>query len=204
MKSRFSLFVFSLLIVSNLIAQDSTTENSKSNEPYYEIPEAPEKYDGVGVAARMVDGLGFRFHWASKDLTEKDLNYKASETSRTTIEIMNHIYGLSNTIYNAAAQKPNIRGNGPREEYGYEELRKMTLENLKNASDLLREEGASLEEMKVIFQRGEKKSEFPFWNMVNGPIEDAIWHSGQLVYNRRASGNPLATGVSVFNGTKRD
>ncbi len=204
MKSLFSFFVFSLLIVANLLAQDATSEKSKSNEPYYEIPEAPEKYDGAGVAARMIDGLGFRFHWASKDLTEKDLAYKASETSRTTMEIMKHIYGLSKTVYNAAAQKPNIRGNGSQEEFGYEELRKKTLENLKNASDLLREEGANLEDMKVVFQRGEKKSEFPFWNMVNGPIEDAIWHSGQLVYNRRASGNPLAPGVSVFNGTKRD
>ena len=206
MKSLFSFLVFSLLILSNLIAQDAATEKLEpiSDEPYYEIPEAPEKYDGAGVAARMVDGLGFRFHWASKDLTEKDLEYKASKTSRTTIEIMQHVYGLSKTIYNAAAQKPNVRGDGPQEELEYAELRSKTLENLKNASDLLRADDANLEDMKIIFKRGEKTSEFPFWNMINGPIEDAVWHSGQLVYNRRASGNPFASGVSVLRGTKRN
>ena len=41
---------------------------------------------------------------------------------------------------------------------------------------------------------------FPFWNQINGPISDAIWHSGQVVMNRRASGNPLRKGVNVFLG----
>ena len=41
---------------------------------------------------------------------------------------------------------------------------------------------------------------FPFWNMINGPISDAIWHSGQVVANRRASGNPINPKVNVFIG----
>ena len=41
---------------------------------------------------------------------------------------------------------------------------------------------------------------FAFWNQLNGPISDAIWHSGQVVMNRRASGNPLRKGVNVFLG----
>lgn len=206
MKILTSFVIFSLLIFSNIMAQDEVKETSKEEMdiPYYEIPEAPEKYDGAGVTARMIDGLGFRFYWASKDLTEKDLEYKASETSRTTIEILEHVHGLSKTILNGIDQKPNIRGGGAKEEMDYQTLRKRTLENLKTASDILRKEGANVEDMKIVFQRGEKTSEFPFWNLVNGPIEDAIWHAGQLVYNRRASGNPLAPGVSVFSGKKRN
>jgi hypothetical protein len=42
--------------------------------------------------------------------------------------------------------------------------------------------------------------EFPFWNQINGPISDALWHCGQVVMNRRASGNPLQLGVNVFVG----
>lgn len=206
MKSLFSLLVFSLMLIFNLAAQDAAGVKSEltSAEPYYEMPEAPEKYDAAGVTARMIDGLGFRFFWASKDLTEKDLEYKASETSRTTMEIMKHFHGLSKTIYNGIAQKPNVRGVTNQDELEYAELRSQTLGNLKAASDILRQAGAKVEDMKVVFQRGEKTSEFPFWNLVNGPIEDAIWHAGQLVYNRRASGNPLAPGVSVFSGKKRD
>jgi hypothetical protein len=41
---------------------------------------------------------------------------------------------------------------------------------------------------------------FPFWNQINGPISDALWHCGQVVMNRRASGNPLQKGVNVFIG----
>ena len=189
-----------------MMAQDEQKEMTKEEMtiPYYEIPDAPKKYDAAGVAARMIDGLGFRFYWTSKDLTETDLNYKASETSRTTLEILDHVHGLSKTILNGISQKPNVRGKGTKEELDYKELRKRTLENLKAASDILRKEDANVEDMKVVFQRGEKTSEFPFWNLVNGPIEDAVWHAGQLVYNRRASGNPLAPGVSVFSGTKRN
>ncbi|MFK7771707.1 MAG: hypothetical protein AB8F94_06195 [Saprospiraceae bacterium] len=206
MKIFTSFIICSLLVFSNIMAQDEVKEMLKEekNIPYYEIPDAPERYDAAGVAARMIDGLGFRFYWASKDLTATDLEYKASETSRTTLEILDHVHGLSTTILNGISQKPNVRGDDAKEELGYQELRKLTLENLKAASDILRKEGAKVEAMKVVFQRGEKTSEFPFWNLVNGPIEDAIWHAGQLVYNRRASGNPLAPGVSVFSGKKRN
>jgi len=207
MKSLIAVLVFSLLIFSNIMAQDEVKEMSKEEMdiPYYEIPDAPKNYDAAGVTARMIDGLGFRFYWASKDLTERDLRYKASETSRTALETMEHVHGLSKTILNGISQKPNVRGGGgSEEELDYKELRKRTLENLKAASDILRKEGANVEDMKVVFQRGEQTSEFPFWNLVNGPIEDAIWHAGQLVYNRRASENPLASGVSVFSGKKKN
>ena len=42
--------------------------------------------------------------------------------------------------------------------------------------------------------------EFPFWNQLNGPIEDAVWHCGQIVAFRRASGNPISKKISVFTG----
>ncbi len=46
--------------------------------------------------------------------------------------------------------------------------------------------------------------EYPFWNNINGPIADAIWHVGQVVSFRRSSGNPFPKGVSVLTGKKRD
>ena len=50
----------------------------------------------------------------------------------------------------------------------------------------------------------EEKVEFPFWNQLNGPIEDAVWHSGQIVAFRRASGNPISKKISVFTGKVRE
>ena len=56
----------------------------------------------------------------------------------------------------------------------------------------------------IIFLRDSKKVEYPFWNQLNGPIEDAVWHSGQIVAFRRASGNPISKKISVFTGKVRE
>lgn len=80
----------------------------------------------------------------------------------------------------------------------------MTLENLKTASDLLKTAGRRLEDCDIVFVNGDAKAEFPFWNMLNGPIADALWHTGQVVSFRRSSGNPFNSKASVFSGTVRE
>lgn len=73
------------------------------------------------------------------------------------------------------------------------------------ASDILKGSRAGdMEDFNIIFQRGENKSEFPFWNLLNGPIADAIYHVGQVVSQRRTSGNPLSSKVNVFSGKTRE
>ncbi len=172
--------------------------------PYHQIPDYPLEYTASNVAARVVDGLGYRYYWATYELRDEDLAYRPSEDSRTVAETLDHIYGLTNTLLNAASKKPNTRS--PRPEMTWEEKRLKTLDNIQQASDLLKAstDDAELEEFKVIFQRGDRTSEFPFWNMLNGPLADAIYHVGQIVSHRRASGNPLHPGVSVFSGKTRE
>lgn len=168
--------------------------------PYHSIPDYPEDFSTGNVIARMIDGLGYRYYWATEGLIEKDLKYKPSPEGRDTEHTLEHIYGLSETIVNAAKNKPNIRP-VDYEELSFEDFRKGTLKNLKKASDVLR--GKSDEEvanLKVIFKRGEKQSEFPFWHMLNGPIADALWHTGQVVSYRRSAGNPINSKVNVFMG----
>ena len=63
---------------------------------------------------------------------------------------------------------------------------------------------AELFKLKVVFKRNERTSEYEFWHIVNGQISDAIYHSGQIVYNRRAAGNPINPSVSVFMGKNRE
>ena len=59
-----------------------------------------------------------------------------------------------------------------------------------------------LEYLNIIFERGGKQTKFPVWNLINGPIADAIYHTGQVVSFRRTSGNPIPKGVNVFLGVK--
>lgn len=172
-----------------LSAQDSRL-------PYYEIPEVSENFTAGTVAARLVDGLGFRYYHASDGLTEKNLAFVSSEGSRSVEETLEHIYDLSKIIVNACLQKENNR---VKEELSYAELREKTLNNLKTAADILRTSD-DISEYNIIF--GTNK--IPFWNNINGPIADAIWHAGQLASFRRITGNPINSKVNHFNGTVRE
>jgi hypothetical protein len=53
-----------------------------------------------------------------------------------------------------------------------------------------------MEKIKIDF--GDTK--LPFWNMINSPISDYLWHIGQVVSFRRSSGNPFNSKVEVFLG----
>lgn len=172
-----------------MMAQDSKL-------PYYEIPEAAKEYTAGAVTSRMVDGLGFRFYWASEGLTEKDLAFKPTEEARTSGETIDHILGLSQVILNATLKVPN---GAPQPKMNFAEKREKILKNLEQASKILRE-STDLSEYKIIFG----KTEFPFWNTINGPISDALWHTGQVVSFRRSSGNPFPKGVNVLTGKKRN
>lgn len=183
-------------IIFSSFAQESHTEL-----PYAKIPDNKTTFSSGNVIARMVDGLGFRYHWASKGLTATDLQFSPNTESRSTLETIRHIYNLSVAIANAPQNKPND-GSVDASAWDYEKLRKGTLQNLKIASDNLQNKTAvDIAKMKVIFKRGENISKFPYWNMINGQLSDAIYHTGQLVSFRRTSGNPMNPKVNVFNGT---
>jgi len=173
---------------------------SQQNDlPYYKIPEYPESYTAGTVAARVIDGLGFRYYWATEGLTEKDLAFKPNEDARTSEQTIDHILSLTLTIVNAAKSEKNEFPDFS--QYSFEQKRKMTLDNIQKASEIVK--NGSVEDMenyRVIFDNGE----FPFWNMLNGPISDALWHVGQVVSFRRSSGNPFPRGVSVLKGSKRE
>ena len=171
--------ILSLLLVASVFASNAqeTKMNTESTDqlPFYEIPDYPESFTATTVAARMIEGLGFRYYWGTEGLRDEDLSFKPSEEGRTTLETLEHIHGLSTTIVNGARNVPNVR-TGERPTYSYEELREKTLNNLKEASDLLRNmDGDEMDSLKVVFQRNDSSSEFPFWVMINGPIADAIW-----------------------------
>ena len=184
------LFVF-------LLSLNFLNMNSQENLPFYEIPDYPESYSEAGIVGRMIDGLGFRYYWATEGLTDTDLAYKLPNDSRSSIETIVHIYDLSNMILYTALNSPIEMMST--EGMGFKEIRKNTLLNLKQASDIIKKT-KNFEDLSIIFLRNDKKIKFPFWNQLNGPIEDAVWHCGQVVAFRRASGNPISNKISVFTG----
>ena len=184
-----------------LIFTQLTFSQSKMEIPYYQISEYPDTYSSENIMSRMIDGLGFRYYWASEGLTKTDLDFKISKDSRSTMETIRHIHSLSLMILNAVLNKPNESKSNT--DLDYKSLRENTLSNIKRSSEIV-SKSKDLSNLKIIFNRGGNRSEFPLWNLINGPIQDAVWHSGQVVAFRRASGNPINSKISVFTGKVND
>ena len=188
---RFYIYVF-LLTNTFIMAQERL--------PMDEIPPPPSTLKAGDIISRMIQGLGYRFYWASKDLRTEDLSYRPSKDGASSLETLQHIYGLSLMILNAYSSTPNKRPLSTLPE-DYRFLRQSILTNLDQSAQLY--SGKSEEEvhkMNVVFERDGKISRFPVWNLLNGPLSDAIYHTGQLVSFRRTTGNPIQKGVSVFLG----
>lgn len=168
--------------------------------PYYEIPAAPKNYTAETIVARMIDGLGFRYYWATEGLRPQDLSFKPSKEARTSDETLDHILDLATIIVHSMRHEVNDFSKQDTVKLAFDAKRRKTLEILKEASDLLKSGKVKLENCKVSFKNAGKTNDYPFWNQVNGPIEDAVWHVGQVVSFRRSSGNPYNAAADVFFG----
>ena len=192
-----ALFILIFLIKLNF---GMTQQNTL---PYAEIPDYYEEYTSGTVLARLIDGLGYRYYWASHDLRQEDLDFMPSEDGQSTIQTIEHIYNLSSSILKTIKGKPIERGQGA--DLDYAELRSRTLNQLREASKLVSKMSDNqISQLQVVFKRGDKTNPFPLWNLINGMISDAIYHTGQIVSFRRTTGNPIDSRVSVFMGKNRN
>lgn len=186
-----------LILIIIFIPLVSFTQTSYGDDlPFSEIGDYPNEFSQSNIVSRMIEGLGYRYYWATKSLNDNDLNYKPSDDSRTTFEVIKHIHELTIMI---SSSFENKTVDFPSGQYDYKSLREKTLLNLKYIHDELKS-SPDFSKLSISFQRGDSTMSFPFWNQINGPISDALWHCGQVVMNRRASGNPLQKGVNVFIG----
>ena len=190
------LFIIIIFCFESISAQ---TDTSKNFMIYQELPPSSEEFTAGTMAARTIDGLGFRYYWATEGLNENDLNFRPTEEARSSYETMLHIYDLTLVICKAVQLTPGKtldRKASPT----YTELRIETLTNLKAVSDRL---GISTEAdfEKYTIKLSGGKEELPFWNVLTGPIEDAIWHVGQIASFRRMSGNPISNEINFLKGT---
>tara|TARA_Y100001972_G_C7648971_1_gene326265 strand:- start:1535 stop:2116 length:582 start_codon:yes stop_codon:yes gene_type:complete len=189
MKNRLATYFIILTIGSSLPAY------TQSLLPYHAIPEVPSAYTPATTVARLIDGLGFRYYWATEGLTSSDLAFKPSVEARSTDETLTHILSLcisaSNIIINEQGEHFKL------DVLSYEEKRRLTLEALETASNHLKS-NPDLDLESLAIPGGD--TSFPFWYLINGHLSDALTHVGQVVSFRRSSGNPVNPKVSVFKG----
>jgi len=176
-----------------------------SEMPYTTLPAVPESVTATSVLCRLVDGLSFRYRWATEGLEDADLAYRPSDDGMSLGEVMAHIHVLGSWV--AASLGAAGRPKGPT--YGevmegepapseHDALRRETLAvfaRVRGHLEALGEEGLA-----TVTLTGSLKAEpEPFWCMINGPLADALTHVGQVAVWRRALGKP-APRADVFRG----
>ncbi|WP_298763691.1 hypothetical protein [uncultured Polaribacter sp.] len=171
--------------------------NAQDKLPYYQIPEMEENYTAQNTVGRMLDGLGFRYYWATEGLRTEDLAYQPKGEGRDCLATVTHIYDLSNMMLRLT--KTTVKQTKTKEEMSFLEIRKQTLLNIETLSNVIK----STKDLVIFSVKKDGELSIPFFNVINGPIADALWHTGQLASFRRSSGNPINSKVNHFSGTVR-
>jgi hypothetical protein len=155
-------------------------------DEYYRLESYPDRVSAGSVVARLLDGLGFRFYWATEGLRPEDYGFRPATDTMSIGELVLHVWDLVAWVSASSLGK--------------------TYEKPKNA------QAARVEALKIIHDLREtflamreediaklKIRDKPFWHIVNGPFSDALTHTGQINSFRRLAGNPVA-GANVFLG----
>ena len=143
---------------------------------------------GTTFFARFVDGLAFRYHWPTEGLRPEDYAFRPSADSMNLLELQKHmlhvVFMIKQTVFDAdAAGSRAVRERRPKSfARGHPgELVRIVREHLDELSD------DRLATHQVLRRSGARHS---VWNIMNGPVADALTHVGQINSWRRLSGNP--------------
>ncbi len=166
--------------------------------PFRSITETERTYNASNIAARMVEGLGFRYYWATEGLRTTDLAFEPVAKGRNSRETVNHLHILSGFLLSALEKEVFVPGSSA--ELSFDQIRKETLQNLEKVVNILKaSKDTDFKDYNIRYANG---GQLPFWNVINGPIADAIYHTGQVVLMRRMSGNPMDSKVNVLAGVR--
>ncbi|CAI8268211.1 MAG: Uncharacterised protein [Polaribacter sp. SA4-10] len=184
------LFLSFIAIVFTMV-----TSSAQEKLPFHEIPATAETYTPQNVLARMVDGLGFRYYWSTEGLQSEDLSYQPKGAGRTCQETIIHLYDLSTVLIRLT--KTDFPQKKEKSPMNFTAMRTQTLLNLQALSNRIK----ISKDVSEFDTTKDGKVTIPLYNLINGPIADAIWHTGQVASFRRSSGNPINSKINQFTGT---
>lgn len=139
----------------------------------------PARKDANGVLMRLIDGLGYRFYWATEGLTPEDLAFSPGGGCMTIGDLAGHVWGLVNWVHNHFLGK-----SGEPPAAGLEGGRDQVFRMLY----AVRAHVEAIDEQALFdLQIGG----MPFWHAINGPLSDALSHVGQIAAFRRINGHPV-------------
>ena len=146
------------------------------------------------VLIRLLDGLGFRYRWATEGLRVEDMEFQPCNSSMKVWELLAHIHGLL-LVSEGFITGKELKKITP---VGLEERRRKTLDAVLRIREALLELDDEFLGNRMYSPPWDER-EFPIWNLINGPMSDALTHVGQIASWRRINENPILK-ARVFHG----
>lgn len=144
---------------------------------YESVEGYPGEITGTAIIIRMLDGLGYRFRYATEALTQNDYEFSPGKGCKTIGEIVEHIWGLVNWVGQVIFKEQEVRPDG----FEAQRIHILALiSKLRNYFESI--DDSELARIEIY--------KHPFWHMINGPFSDALTHTGQINTFRRLAGNP--------------
>ena len=165
--------------------------------PYQSIKQESTERTMTNTLARLIDGMGFRYRWATEELTDNEIYFRPVESSMNMYEVLTHIYEITawnNRVFGGVTKYDTKPEN-------FEELRERTLNYCLELSNSLKKM-EDIELANLSLEGGKRTGEELYFHMISGPIADGLTHIGQITSWRRIAGNPQVPGVNLFEGKK--
>ena len=102
----------------------------------------PDQYTAGTVLGRYMNGLGFRYRWATEGLSNQDMDYRICESGRSIKETLAHILNIV-TMVECAFTGETYEMPEKEVTLGLAELRRATLDRIERISDQLKGSTAS-------------------------------------------------------------
>ena len=64
-----------------------------------DISEIPSELTTTNALLRMLEGLAFRYRWATENLSEENIKFRPHPTSMSIEEVNSHIYDLVESTF---------------------------------------------------------------------------------------------------------
>ena len=102
--------------------------------PFEDISKTPTELTATNTLLRVVEGLGFRYRWATENLSEDNIKFRPHPTSMNIEEVNSHIFDLINSTFRVfGGEKQNIDSSN-----SFPQIRKKSLFILEDLSERLK------------------------------------------------------------------
>ena len=158
--------------------------------PFEDISKTPTELTATNILLRVVEGLGFRYRWATENLSEDNIKFRPHPTSMNIEELNAHIFDLINSTFRVfGGEKQNIDSLN-----SFQQIRKKSLFILEDLSERLKK----MSDEDLVEMEKNTSRKLPFWYWVNGPLSDALTHVGQITSWRRMAQSSVKRSKCIY------